>query len=176
MSDPFVGEIRQVGFPFAPLGWALCNGQLMQIRQNTALFSILGTNYGGDGLATFGLPNLQGRFPLGAGQGPGLSSYSLGEVGGAATVTLTQSTMPAHSHAPGGSTDAGTADSPEGAVWAEPRTGRSKDRVYAAGGAPTPMATNLLAPSGGSAPHNNLSPFVVTNFIIALTGVFPPRP
>lgn len=174
MSDPFVGEIRPFGFNFAPTGWAQCNGQVVPISQNTALFSLLGTNYGGNGTSTFGLPNLQGSVPIHMGQGVGLSSYSVGESSGTPTVTLTQGQMPSHTH-PAEIPRAVNADttSPTGALWA---TAQGNDTPYIAG---TPSAT-MLSPAtatqaSGNAAHNNLMPYLVVNFCIALQGIFPPR-
>ena len=179
MTDPFIGEIRPVGFNFAPQGWAMCNGQLLPISQNTALFSILGTFYGGDGRATFALPDLQARIPLhpdnGAG-GSGLGPVYLGENLGQAAVTLTPSEMPSHVHAPMGVDAAGTTDSPANATWARPHTGRAEDPVYATSGSTQPMAPSALGSAGGDQPHNNLPPYLVINFIIALEGIYPPRP
>lgn len=176
MSDPYVGEIRAVGFNFAPTGWALCNGQLLPISQNTALFSILGTNYGGDGKSTFGLPDLRGSFPLGQGDGPGLSPHFVGEQGGAATVTLLQTEMPNHTHTVAAATAAGTQASPENAVWGQARYGRVADLQYVPpGGSAAAMSPQALQPAGGSQPHNNMPPFLTVNFIIALFGIFPPR-
>jgi microcystin-dependent protein len=173
--DPFVGEIRVFPFSFAPTGWALCNGQLLSISQNTALFSLLGTYYGGDGKATFALPNLQGSVPLGVGQGAGLSAYDLGGAGGAQSVTLLASEMPMHTHVLRGSSDPATvrrpgsdralAASTDGAVYAD-----------AGAGSPTPMSPQEVATAGGDQPHNNMQPTLMFNFCIALRGVFPPRP
>ncbi len=178
MSDPYIGEIRPVGFNFAPVGWALCDGQLLPISQNTALFSILGTNYGGDGRSTFALPDLRSRIPLHADNGnagPGLSPVYLGENLGAETVTLLVSEMPYHNHVPAAVDGEGTTDSPANATWASPHTGRAADRTYATSGSPQPMAATALGAAGGGQPHNNLSPYLVINFIIALQGVYPPR-
>jgi microcystin-dependent protein len=169
VTDQFLGEIRIFGGNFAPLGWALCNGQIMPISQSTALFSLLGTYYGGDGKSTFALPNLQGQFALNQGQGTGLSPYVLGESGGSAAVTLTQAQIPTHTHAPMASATSGTATSPAGAVWAEPRA-----QAYGAPTAAT-MSATALATSGASQPHNNLPPYLALTFIIALQGIFPPR-
>jgi microcystin-dependent protein len=175
MSDPFLGEIRPVGFNFAPVGWALCDGQIMSISQNTALFSLLGTNFGGNGVSTFGLPNLQGCFPLHVGQGNGLSTYVVGESGGADSVTLTQQQMPSHAHTPQASVGTGSTNSPSGAIWAQPHFGRSLDQVYDAAGGLAPMSSSILGSTGSSQPHNNLSPYLVINFVIALQGIFPAR-
>jgi microcystin-dependent protein len=175
MSDQFLGEIRAFPFNFAPLGWAMCNGQIMSLAQNTALFSLLGTTYGGDGRSTFALPNLQGCIPLHPGQGPGLSLYELGETGGTISVTLLQTEIPGHSHTPQASLEAGSVNSPAGAVWAEPHFGRATDQVYATSGGTTPMSASSLGSAGSSQPHNNLSPYLALNFAIALQGIFPPR-
>ena len=176
MADPFVAEIRIFAGNFAPTGWALCNGQLMPISQNTALFSLLGTTYGGDGKSTFALPNLQGSVPLGAVQGPGLSLRDLGEIGGEQTVTLLGTEMPVHSHTAQGSTSGGT-DSPANATWGESKLGKTPLNVYAASGANTnvPMSTQALVIAGGGLPHNNLPPYLCLTFIIALQGIFPAR-
>jgi microcystin-dependent protein len=175
VTDQFVGEIRMFGGNFAPNGWALCNGQILPISQNTALFSLLGTNYGGNGTSTFALPNLQASFPLCAGQGPGLEQYEVGESGGVAQVTITTQTMPAHSHAPQASTESGTSNSPSLANWAQPHFGRAVDEVYGTSGATVTMSAAAVSAVGGSQPHNNLPPYLVVNFIIALVGIFPPR-
>jgi microcystin-dependent protein len=175
MSDQFVSEIRMFTGNFAPTGWALCNGQLLPISQNTALFSLLGTNFGGDGKSTFGLPNLQGSVPLGAGFGPGLTARSVGETGGEPTVTLIDSQMPAHSHAAQASTSGGT-DSPAGAGWGESKLGKTPLNVYAASGANNVLMSPLtLSIAGGSQPHNNMPPYLCLTFIIALQGIFPAR-
>ncbi len=177
MTDPFIGEIRAVGFNFAPRGWALCNGQLMPISQNTALFSLLGVNYGGDGRSTFGLPDLQARFPLHAGAGaPGLTSYTVGESDGAETVTLMPSQMPAHVHPPQAVAAPGDSTTPAAKTWAQPRRGRVSEQAYAAAGSTVPMSYAALAPAGGSQPHTNMPPFLVVSFVIALEGIWPQRP
>jgi microcystin-dependent protein len=177
MSSPFVAEIKMFAGNFAPTGWAQCNGQLLPISQNTALFSLLGTFYGGDGKSTFALPNLQDSAPLGAGQGSGLTDRFLGEVGGAETVTLLQSEMPAHSHGINASASLGTQTDPTNAVWAAGgavRGGGPPTYASAQGAAPLmhPQALNV---AGSSLPHNNMPPFLTVTFIIALQGVFPPR-
>lgn len=171
MSDPFVAEIRIFAGNFAPTGWAQCNGQLMPISQNTALFSLLGTFYGGDGKSTFALPNLQGAAPMGQGDGPGLSSRFLGESGGETTVTLPTSEMPAHNHFVTASNQIGTDRTPAGEDLA-----RSKGmNLYGPSGTIVPMSVQATTPAGGSLPHNNLQPYLALTFIIALQGVFPPR-
>ncbi len=175
MSDQFVSEIRIFAGNFAPTGWALCAGQLMPISQNTALFSLLGTTYGGDGKSTFGLPNLQGAAPLGPGQGPGLSLRDLGEIGGEQTVTLLNSEIPAHSHTAQASTSGGTG-SPAGAAWGESKLGKTPLATYAASGANNVlMSPQGLSPAGGNLPHNNMPPYLCLTFIIALQGIFPAR-
>lgn len=177
MADPFVAEIRIFPFNFAPKGWAFCNGQILPISQNTALFSLLGTVYGGDGKSTFALPNLQGSVPMHPGQGPGLSLRDLGETGGSETVTLLQSEMPAHVHGVGrASTAAGDSVLPQGCVWAQAGAGRGSAALYIAGPATGKVNQFSLFPTGGGLPHNNMQPYLTLNFCIALQGVFPPRP
>ena len=168
MAEPFLGEITPVEFPFAPKGWALCDGQILQIQQNTALFSLLGTTYGGDGVRTFGLPDLRGRVSVHSGP-----NYQLGSIGGVEGVTLNGNQLPAHSHAPVCSTQAGTVGEPANQVWAGSSSG---EKLYQTGSNPNgSMASGLITPSGSSQPHTNLQPFLVINFIIALVGIFPPR-
>ena len=175
MSDPFVAEIRIFGFTFAPRGWAQCNGQILPISQNTALFSLLGTTYGGNGQSTFALPNMQQNAPMHPGQGPGLSLHDLGETGGSEFVTLLESEMPLHTHfmrAHNG--DQADAQTPS------PNTSMAQSANGFAYQATTSQnLTNLnfqiLTPAGGSLPHNNMMPYLVLNFCIALQGVFPPR-
>jgi len=177
MTDPFLAEIRMFGGNFAPRGWALCNGQLMSISQNTALFSLLGTTYGGDGRTTFGLPNLQGTAPMQQGQGPGLSDRFLGESGGEPFVTLIQSEMPQHTHTALAVDDAGDSTDPTGRTWAQALQGRVGDKLYSVGQAPNQiMGTQAVLPTGGSQPHNNMPPYLTVTFIIALQGIFPQRP
>jgi microcystin-dependent protein len=173
MSDQFIGEIRPFAGNFAPVGWAFCNGQLLPIQQNTALFSLLGVNYGGNGQTTFGLPNLQARFPLGQGQGPGLSDRSIGEAVGSASVTLQANQIPAHTHelraAPSPTT--GTASA---AVALSPTAGGAP--MYRAAGAnQRALAASSVGAAGSSQPHENRQPYLAVNFIIALQGIFPPR-
>jgi microcystin-dependent protein len=172
--DPFVAEIRIFTGNFAPTGWALCDGQLLPISQNTALFSLLGTTYGGDGKSNFALPNLQGCAPMQAGQGPGLSLRDLGETGGEQAVTLLQTEMPAHSHIAQGSSPGGL-PSPVGNIWGSGQKGFGN--IYAPSSAPTNVAMSPFATSitGGNLPHNNMPPFLGLTFIIALQGVFPAR-
>lgn len=175
MASPFVGEIRIVGFNFAPRGWAFCNGQLLPINQNTALFSLLGTMYGGNGTTNFALPNFQGCGPVGIGQGPGLSSYDQGQIGGVTSVTLLQNQIPTHNHAAAASAAGGDQISPTGNDWAEGGVTRGQ-KVYAqAPGTLQQLAATVLAPVGGGQPHNNIPPILVANFVIALQGVYPAR-
>jgi microcystin-dependent protein len=174
MSDPFVAEIRIFAGNFAPTGWALCDGQLLPISQNTALFSLLGTFYGGDGKSTFALPNLQGSSPMHQGQGQGLSERFLGEQSGSPTVTLIESELPSHTHLFQARTSLGTQTSPANNISAGNSTARQWVPV-ASQGAPQQFAVNAIRVAGGSLPHNNLPPYLVLTFIIAMQGVFPPR-
>ncbi|HEX6608874.1 MAG TPA: tail fiber protein [Chloroflexia bacterium] len=169
MADPYLGEIRMFAGNFAPLGWAFCNGQLLPIAQYDALYAILGTTYGGDGQTTFALPDLRGRGPIHAGQGPGLSNHPQGEQGGTETVTLTVAQMPGHTHVPAASSAAGTSSHPTGAVWAASST---SDNQYASS-TKTPMNPGTVSAAGGNQPHDNLQPLLAINFIIALEGIFP---
>jgi microcystin-dependent protein len=174
MATPFIAEIRMFGGNFAPRGNAFCNGQILAIAQNTALFSLLGTTYGGNGQTNFALPNLQSRAPMHPGQGPGLTARFLGEEGGSESVALIATEMPAHTHQASGVATAGGQASPANATWATVASGRNPLPLYA----PTPNTTlNPLALSvaGGSQPHENMPPFLAITFIIALQGVFPPR-
>lgn len=175
MADPFVAEIRMFPFNFAPRGWAFCNGQILPISQNTALFSLLGTTYGGNGQSTFALPDLQGSAAMFDGQGPGLSLRDLGEMGGEQTVTLIVTELPAHTHTVNGKTAGGTAN-PTDLVWGTSNAAKVAANFYAPA-APAPVNMNVvaLALTGGSLPHNNLMPYTMLNFNIALQGVFPPR-
>ncbi|MBZ9922439.1 tail fiber protein [Mesorhizobium sp. BR1-1-7] len=174
MADPFVAEIRIFPFNFAPKGWAWCDGQLLPLSQNTALFSLLGTTYGGNGTSNFALPDLQGSAPMHPGQGPGLSLHDLGETGGSETVSLLESEIPMHNHTMRATVENGTqgtltpgitlATSIGGAVFQK----ATNVNLVA-------MSPNALAPAGGDQPHNNLQPYLTCNFCIALQGVFPPR-
>ena len=175
MSNPFVAEIRIFTGNFAPVGWATCDGQLMPISQNTALFSLLGTTYGGDGKSTFGLPNLQGSAPMQQGQGPGLSLRDLGEMGGEQTVTLLQTEMPSHSHTAQVSTGTDHTSAPTNNAWGSGQRGMGN--VYAPRTPQTSVQMNAFAISvaGGGQPHNNMHPYLALTFIVALQGVFPAR-
>jgi microcystin-dependent protein len=173
MSNQFVAEIRIFAGNFAPLGWATCDGQLLPISQNTALFSLLGTTYGGDGKTNFALPNLQGSAPLQQGQGPGLSLRDLGEIGGEQNVTLLTTEMPNHNHLAQCVTAGGGTNSPQNAVWAG--GGRGAPPMYAPTGNNVPMNQGATSITGGNLPHNNMMPYLCLMFIIALQGVFPPR-
>src|SRR5512135_3023166 len=164
MADQFVAEIRIFPFNFAPTGWALCNGQLMPISQNTALFSLLGTTYGGDGKSNFALPNLQGAAPMHAGQGPGLSVRDLGETGGEQAVTLLDSEMPAHSHGAQAYAGAG-GQGPAGNAWANPNQRGISAYAPASASNEVLMSPNGLSVSGGGLPHNNLMPYLGLTFI-----------
>ncbi len=172
MADPFVAEIRIFPFNFAPRGWAWCDGQLLPLSQNTALFSLLGTTYGGNGKSNFALPNLQGRAPMHPGQGPGLSLHDLGETGGSETVTLLESEIPSHSHALGAFNDVGEDRIPGPTETLARSTGGF---LYAAPGALVPLSNQALPSAGGDQPHNNMQPYLTFYFCIALQGVFPPR-
>jgi microcystin-dependent protein len=171
MPDPFVGEVRIFAGSFAPTGWAFCDGQLLPISQNTALFSLLGTAYGGDGLSTFALPDLRGRAPIHAGQGPGLTPHSRGEKGGLEVHQLDVAQMPAHTHTMGATAANGTTATPAGGV---PARDPAATPQYAAS-ANVDLSGTAINPTGGGEPHNNMQPFLCVNYIIALQGVFPPH-
>ena len=170
--NPFVGEIMMFAGNFAPVGWGLCNGQLLAIAQNQALFSLLGTTYGGNGQTTFALPDLRGRAPIHFGQGPGLSNYPQGQVAGEENHTLIATEMPTHTHVAHGDPANGTSDTPTGLLPARNPGGTP---AYGAA-ASAQLAGTYLATAGGSQPHNNMQPYLVLNYCIALTGVFPSRP
>ena len=173
MADPFVAEIRIFPFNFAPKGWAWCNGQLLPLSQNTALFSLLGTTYGGNGKSNFALPDLQGRAAMHPGQGPGLSLHDLGETGGSETVTLLDSEMPAHSHTMRAVSELGDLADPTNRSMARAPTGNPYQTVTNSN--VVQMSPQALALAGGDQPHNNLQLYLTLNFAIALQGVFPPR-
>lgn len=175
MADPFVAEIRIFPFNFAPRGWAWCDGQLLPISQNTALFSLLGTTYGGDGKSTFALPDLEGRAPMHPGQGPGLSQRVLGESGGSDTVTLLGSELPAHPHTMRANTDFADLQQPSPARSIA-RSQNANAYKAPAGQPVVALSSQALSPAGGGQPHNNLQPYLTLYFNIALQGVFPPRP
>ncbi|PLY01014.1 MAG: phage tail protein [Desulfuromonas sp.] len=172
MSEPFVAEIRIFAGNFAPRSWAFCDGQLLPISQNTALFSLIGTTYGGDGRTTTALPNLQGRAPMHPGRGPGLTSHRLGERGGLETVTLTEAQMPSHNHTPRAANVPATMNAPDGSTALARSVGGNS---YAPAANLVPMADGVLAPSGSSQAHNNMQPFLTLNYIIALQGLYPSR-
>jgi len=176
MTDPFLAEIRMFAGNFAPNGWALCNGQLMSISQNTALFSLLGTTYGGDGRVTFGLPDLTDSAPMQQGDGPGLTSRSLGELGGESAVTLLNSEMPVHVHQVNAVDAGGDATTPNGALWASAMLGRVGTNMYSTAAPNQMMNPMTTGVTGGSQPHNNMPPYLCVSFIIALQGIFPQRP
>lgn len=171
MADPFIAEIRIVGFNFAPRGWANCDGQILPIAQNTALFSLLGTTYGGDGRVSFALPNLQARAPVMWGQGPGLSLYDLGQQGGVAAVTLNGTQITAHTHQLTANTAAATSGTPGGTQQLATAT----TRMYGVPQNLVPMSGAAVSTVGGQ-PHENRQPYLGVRFVIALQGVYPPRP
>ena len=175
MATPFLAEIRIFPYNFAPKGYAFCTGQILAISQNTALFSLLGTTYGGNGTSNFALPNLQGSSPIGMGQGPGLSQYVQGEVTGSSTVTLLATQIPSHNHAPQCYAGLGNQAAPTGHVWAKAHVARASDLMYTPASTPIAMMANLVGANGGGQPHNNLQPYLVLNYCIALQGIFPAR-
>ena len=179
MSDQFIGEVRMFGFSFAPTGWATCNGQIMSIQQNTALFSVLGTNFGGNGTTNFGLPNLADRLVVGAGAASSGTQYQVGESGGVTSVTLALSQLPAHTHAfqTAGARYPGTTNKPDPTMSLAPGTGCNPYVPAADNPTAVAMATNALSPSGTANPaaHNNMMAYGVVNYCIALQGAYPPR-
>ena len=176
MSNQFVAEVRIFPFNFAPVGWAMCDGQILPISQNTALFSLLGTTYGGDGKTNFALPNLQGRVPMFYGQGPGLSSHVIGEAAGEPTVTLLATQLPTHNHAAIGDSSIGTSTSPANNLPAVPLVNpRLLHQMYTNSASNVSMLAGNALSAGGGLPHNNNQPYLVLNFCIALQGVFPSR-
>lgn len=171
MSNPYIGEIRMFAGSFAPAGWALCQGQLMPISENDALFTLIGTTYGGDGQETFGLPDLQGRTPIHMGQGPGISqNYQIGEKGGVESVTLSVNQIPNHTHPLMGSLNLSDDPNPGMKVMGESRPGTNSFYQDTAG---NPMAASAIGPVGGSQPHDNMQPYLCINYIISLFGIFP---
>ena len=175
--EPFLGEVRMFAGSFAPLGWALCNGQLLSISQNDALFALMGTTYGGDGQVTFALPDFRGRVPVHQGQGPGLPAFIMGEAAGQESVTLSPQAIPAHTHMLSASS-AVPAAVPAGGINLNttpmvPASPAPKPKMYADPTALAAMSPQAIAPAGGSQPHNNMAPFLALNFIIALEGIFP---
>ena len=175
MADPFVAEIRIFPFNFAPTGWAMCNGQLLPLSQNTALFALLGTTYGGDGKSTFALPDMQSNVPMHPGQGQGLSLYDLGQIGGSEAVTLLESEMPVHNHFVGTTFENGTQSSLTNTVILARSVGGNLYQTTTNANL-VQLAPQALAIAGGSQPHNNMMPYLTLNFCIALQGVFPARP
>ncbi len=173
MASPFLAEIKMFGGNFAPRGYALCNGQLLPIAQNTALFSLLGTTYGGNGQTTFALPDLQGRVPIHPGQGPGLSSYSLGQVGGVEAVTLLTTQIPAHNHPLAANAGPGTNAAP--ATNEVLATSTTRDNIYSTAAPNTTLSPQAIGAAGGSQPHTNIQPYLCVHFIIALQGIYPSR-
>lgn len=171
-QTPFVGQIDIVPYNFAPVGWAECQGQLMPIVQNTALFSLIGTTYGGDGQSTFALPDFRGRMAVGQGTGPGLAPYTIGQTGGEEQVTLTLNQLPIHSHAAMASSAAASALGPGGSEWAATTTYLYSSTASSL----VPMNGGAMGATGGGGAHENRSPFLVMNFIIALEGIYPSRP
>jgi microcystin-dependent protein len=180
MAQPFLGQILMFCGNFAPFGTAFCNGQLLQISQNTALFSLLGTSYGGNGTSTFALPDLQGKVPIHMGQGPGLTPYIIGDTGGAQNVTLNSAAMPAHSHVFNASTVNATSPSPSGRVPAKPTAANAAAYAVSQSSPYPALAPQVMNPQscsivGGSVAHNNMMPALFISFIIALQGIFPAR-
>ncbi len=180
--EPFIGQIIMVGFNYAPRGWAMCDGRLLPISQNQALFSLLGTTYGGDGRTTFALPDLRGRCAVGMGQGPGLSNYSQGQSAGQEHVTLTLTQMPMHNHLMLANPNTGNANTPANNVPAAAQLQMDRSgpvypiNAYASTPSGTTMNGQTISPAGGSQPHNNMQPYLAMNYIIALEGYFPSRP
>jgi microcystin-dependent protein len=169
MSDPYIGEIRMFGGGFAPAGWAFCNGALMAIAENDALFQLIGTTYGGDGVSTFGIPDLQGRVPVHQGQGPSLQNYTIGQKAGVETVTLTTNQIPVHNHAVAASQALSNTTSPANNVLAQ----NTQILMYTQDSVTRFMPPNAVSAVGGSQPHDNLQPYLAISFIISLFGIFP---
>jgi microcystin-dependent protein len=180
MGTPYLGEIRMTSFNYPPKGWAFCNGQIMSIQQNAALFSLLGTFYGGNGTQTFALPNMQGRTPVHMGQGNGLSPYTIGQFGGVETVTVLSNEMPVHTHLVNASSNYGTSDAPTGNVLGVTNAGTASAPIagqldFVSTAPNTTMEATTIGQQGGTQPHSNVQPYLVINFIIALVGIFPSR-
>ncbi len=175
MAEAFVGEIRIVGFNFPPKGWAACNGQLIPISQNTALFSLLGTQFGGNGTTNFALPNLQGSSALGQGQGVGLTDYTVGEIGGSSGIVLSSTQIPTHTHPLNGLNAAATTSIPTGAVPAEAAANPRFTSLYSTTAATGTAAPAAVSAAGNGTAHNNMQPYLTMNFVIALQGIFPLR-
>ena len=170
MSEPFIGQVVAVGFSWAPVGWALCDGSLLQIADNDALFSLIGTTYGGDGITNFALPDLRGRVGLSLGQGAGLSNYALGQNGGAPTVALTAAQHASHQHLLMAATAVDSADPASNRVLGQPDPGNN---MYATTGIATSLAPNAIGPAGGGAAHDNKQPYMTINYIICTQGIYP---
>jgi microcystin-dependent protein len=174
MSDPFLGQVIAVGFNFAPVGWALCNGQLLNISQNDALFTLLGTTYGGDGTNTFGLPDLRGRVPINQGQGPGLSPYAMGQVAGDEAVTLVSGNLPAHTHTAGTANSPGTTNIPAAnTVLSDEGPGTPIVTTYVPFANAQPLVGSTIQSAGQGLQHENRQPYLAINFVIALEGIYP---
>lgn len=173
MADPFIGEIRLWALKYAPWGWAFCNGQVIPIRQNTALFAVLGNTYGGDGQNDFALPDLQGRVPMHPGTGPGLTPRSIGQTGGNPATTLTADQLPSHTHVVGAYNGGGNKGEPTNNVWAV--EGRGKPPAYSTSAPDKPMSPQALPAAGGGQAHENRQPYLALNFCIAMVGIFPSR-
>ena len=180
MAEPFLGQVIIFAGTYAPQGWAMCNGQLLSIAQNTALYALLGTTYGGDGRTTFAVPDLRGRLPVGTGTGAGLPPVNIGQSGGSTQVTLTTNNLPAHTHTLQANSGFGTQGSPTAGAIAQINVGTSREPVAAPAFSPsapnTNMASGSIGPTGGSQPVNTQPPYLGMNYIIALQGIFPPRP
>ena len=172
MSEPFVAQIQIFGFNFPPQGWAFCQGQLLPISQNTALFSLLGTQFGGDGRSNFALPNLQASVPIGQGTGPGLTPRNMGDSGGEAFVTILSTQLAGHTHPANCNNAIGTSYDPAGQVWSQDAGGNQE---YGGGAPAGHMSPNAILPAGGGQPHNNLQPYLTLNYCIAMQGIYPPR-
>lgn len=175
MLDPFLGMIAIFGFNWAPRGWANCNGQLLAIAQNQALFALLGTQYGGNGTTTFALPDLRGRTPVGVGTGPGLRTYTQGETVGTSSVSISIGNMPAHNHPIMAASETGDSATPENAFWANTGSADREYKTAPSGGTIVPMNSQMVGFSGGSQPFSIMQPYQTVNYCIALVGIFPSR-